>query len=268
VFVTVPTGTVKEYSVLYMLAALRNLDYPPDKLTVWFAVTIRYPVDEAYYSRLRNLVCNANLPFDVNIRRVRPTEEEKERWGQYYAIICNMHELRKIFLVGDWDYLWLLGGDNPPPRHTLKRLLKLDADVASAMVYQRPYRGRRYDVEDSIGKDKPYPMFWMYKWTLDELDRADLEPALKEELRKLWINLPMFKAVETTQKFIVRGVSFGSGCSLSTRRVQEYVGYYLAKAGYSSEDLTYMQYVNALGFTSALDTGVHCLHFDPDGRIF
>jgi len=268
VFVAIPTGSIKEYSLLYMLACLRNLDYNHDNLVVWFAVTMRYPDDESYYTRLKNLVGNAALKFEVNILRVRPKLEEKERWGQYYAVICNLHELRKIFLDGDCDYFWLLGGDNPPPRQTLKRLLKADADVASAMIYQRPHRGRELDVNANVAKDKPYPMFWMYKWTLDDIERPDFEPVLKEELRKMWINIPMFKAVETTQRFVVRNVSFGSGCSLSKRRVQEYVGYYLGEAGYASEDLTYMQYVNALGFSSALDTGVHCLHFDPDGRIY
>lgn len=269
-FVAVPTGAVKEYAILYMLASLRNIDYPPDRLTVWFAITLRHPIDDAFYTRVKHLVDAANMPMEVNLLRVRPEEDEKLRWGQYYAVITNLHELRKRFLDGDADYFWLLGGDNPPPRHTLKRLLQLQADVASAMVMQRPHRGRELDATAAaVPKDKPYPMYWVYKWTLNDIDhRKDLEPVLKEALRALWLNIPMFQTIETTQKFVARGVSFGSGCSLSTRRVQEAVGYYLGDAGYASEDITYMQHVHALGFTSAIDTGVHCLHFDPDGRIF
>ena len=265
----VPTGAVKEYAILYMLASLRNLDIEPHTLEAWFAVTMRHPVDEAFHKRLQRLIRNANMPFQVNTLKVRPTEEEKLRWGQYYAVICNLHELRKIFLDGDYTHFWLLGGDNPPPRHALKRLLALKADVASAMVMQRPERGRELDAKAaSVPKDKPYPMYWCYKWTLKDIERKDLEPELKEALRKLWINIPMFRTIETTQKFTARGVSFGSGCSLSTRRVQEYLGYYLGDAGYASEDIMFMQYVYAYGFEGAIDTGVHCLHFDPDGRIF
>jgi len=269
IFIAIPTGAGKEYAALLMLASLRNLDYPPEQLVVWFAVTMRYAVDEAYYTRLRNLVCNANLPFEVNLRRVRPAEEEKERWGQYYAVICNLHELRKIFLDGDCTHFWLLGGDNPPPRNMLRGLLDMDADVASPMIYQRPERGREMDVDDSYPRDKPYPMFWIYHWRLEDMEkRRDLEPKLKEALRAMWLNIPMIKLIVTEKKLVAHGVSFGSGCSLSKRRVQEYAGYYLGEAGYCSEDLTYLQHVNAYGFDTAMNTALRCSHFDPDGRIF
>lgn len=269
-FVAVPTGLLKEYAVLYMLASLKNLDYPHDKLSVNFAVTNRgNSQDDAFRSRLTNLINHSNFPFETSITWVSPTKTEKERWAQYYAVICNLHELRKKFLDGDAEYFWVLGGDNPPPRHCLKHLLKIDADVSSAMIRQRPNRRQDFSAEGVPTVPDAEPIYFVYLWRIADLQkRKDLDPRVKEQLREAWINLPMIHQLKTDRKLTIFNTSFGSGCSLSKRHVIEHCGYYLTRAAYCSEDLSYMQWVQTLGFDSAINTSLHCGHFDPNGALY
>ena len=271
VFLAIPTGVLKEYCTPQMVAALKNLDYPADKLTVYIAVTHRgADYEDVYVRQVRRLVHYAHIPFPVHVVVVRPTEPEKLRWGQYYAVICNLHALRQRFLDGSWDYFWVLGGDNPPARHMLRGLLRIGQDVSSAIIMQRPNRGRELDPDEGMPpKADPYPMFWVYDWHVRDLERRrDLEPTLKEALLALWVNLPMFRLILTDKTFTVHGASFGSGCSLLTRRVLEHCGYYLTEAGYASEDIMFLQHAHAYGFTTGIDLGLHCAHFDPNGAIY
>ena len=255
---------------MYMLAAIQNIDYPKDKLSINFAVTHRNNQEDADFTkRLQQLIDNSQIPFQVNVNIVSPTQDEKERWGQYYAVICNLHELRKQFLDSDNEYFWVLGGDNPPPRQCLNCLLKVDTDVSSALILQRPNREREYDKPDMPKIADPRPMFWMYHWMPSDIQkRKDFEPQLKETLRRAWINLPLLQLIVTEQKRIVYNTSFGSGCSLVKRELLEHVGYYLNESAYCSEDLQFMQWTHALGYSTALNTGVHCGHFDPNGALY
>lgn len=269
VFVAVPTGPIKEYALLYMFAALKNVDYPPDKLTVNFSITYRNSKDDLFIQKFKNLVDAASLPFEVSITINNPSEEEKVRWGQYYAVICNLHELRKQFLDSDFDYFWVLGGDNPPPRHMLHGLLKVGADVSSGMILQRPNREHDFTKPGIPLRVDTRPMFWVYLWHMNDVQkRMDLDPRLKEKLRACWINLPLFQLISISKPMIIRNVSFGSGCSLVKRRVMEYLGYYLVESAYCSEDLSFLQWVHTLGFKTGLDTGLHCGHFDPNGELY
>ena len=270
VFAAIPTGSIKEYAVLYMLASIQNIDYPPDKLTINIAVTNRErPEDREFTKRLQTLIDNSTIPFVTNVTVVTPSSEEKERWGQYYAVICNLHELRKQFLDSDAEYFWVLGGDNPPDRHLLHGLLKSTQDVTSALILQRPLRGRVFDGPGSPPKAMPYPIFWAYHWHINSMyKRKDLEPKLKEALRAAWINLPIFNLIMSEKKLFWTGASFGSGCSLVKREVMEHIGYYLTDAAYCSEDIAFMQWTHALGYTTGFNSQLHCKHYDPNGALY
>lgn len=270
VFIAIPTGAIKEYALLYMFAALKNLDYPTDKLTLNFAVTHRgATVDDLYVDHIKQLASIAGLPYHFSLLTTYPSAEEKERWGQYYAVICNLHELRKKFLDSDADLFWVLGGDNPPPRHMLKGLLKMNADVRSPMIKQRPNRAREFDKPGMPLQADSRAMFWMYMWHMDDVRaRKDLEPQVKEALRNCFVNLPLLRLIRTDKDVVASKVSFGSGCSLVSRDAMEHLGYYLSESAYCSEDLAFMQWIHTLGFSTQLNTALHCLHFDPDGRLY
>lgn len=271
VFIAIPTGAIKEYAALYMLASLKNIDYPNDKLSINIAVTTRKDNkhDLGYTKRLQALIDNAKISFTVTVTNVYPTKNEMERWGQYYAVICNLHELRKQFLDSDNEYFWVLGGDNPPPRHCLKNLLKIGADVNSAAVWQRPNRAKQYHIKGAPVNPEAEPIYFVHLWRMEDVQkRKDLDPRLKEALRKCLINLPMIQQITTDRNLTIYNVSFGSGCSLSKREVIEHVGYYLTEAAYCSEDLSFIQWSQTLGFNNGLNLGLHCGHFDANGVLY
>ncbi len=277
VLLVVPTGSVKEYSLLQMLASIRNVDYPPDKLSLCFALTDREDAASfGFMERAKSLINCSNFPNNLTILKTSCNKEETDRWGQYYAVIKNLHEARKQFLDGDWEYMWLLGGDNPPYRDTLKRLLKADADIANAIVNQRPHRGGYKMVTENKetgvfteGKDTVYPVYWRYSFMPEDVrKRTDLDSRVREAILQAWTNLCYFILVNDNKPSIKRGVSCGSGCQLVKREVLERCGWYMGGHGYHSEDIEFSQYAHLYGFDFAIDTGLHCRHFDPDGAIY
>ena len=214
---------------------------------------------------MRAVINNAGFMNDVTIFTTRIERGEFPRWSQYSAVIKNLHVARKHFLDGDWPYFWLLGGDNPVQRNTLRKLLATDADVVSAIINQRPNRGL------GVFEDHPnavYPVFWRQSFTPDDVrKRTDLDPRVRNALIASWTNLCYFDLVATPVGNTYHNVAFGSGCSLMKRKVLEYAGYYL-DGGYHSEDIAFSQYATRCGFDLALDTTIHCLHFDPNGLIY
>lgn len=268
VYVAVPTGNIKEYASLYMLASLRNIYYPPEKLSINVAITDRGDEkSKGFIKRFRNLVANAEMPFPFHIHVTKPTEQEVKRWGPYCAVIKNLHHLRLDFLDGDADYFWVLGGDNPPESGTLRKLLKLEADVAGALILQRPLRGRQFDPDGDRDANIIKPICWQYVWTPRDVEkRRDLEPKLRHSLLRSWIEMPPMR-ISVTHNELMRECNFGSGCSLAKRTVMEHIGYYLGN-GYHSEDIHFGQWANFLGFTTCLDPNTRCRHFDPDGRLY
>lgn len=252
--------------MLYVLASIRNLDYPSDKLDLCFCITDRETrATLGAVQRMKTVIQNAGFPNNLTIFTTQIEKGEFPRWSQYSAIIKNLHVARKYFLDGDWPYFWLIGGDNPVQRDTLKRLLETDADVVSAIINQRPNRGL------GVFEDNPksvYPVFWHQTiMPRDIRKRQDLDPRVRNMLIHAWTNLCYYDLVQAPVGKTYRRVAFGSGCSLIKRNVLEYGGYYL-DGGYHSEDIAFAQWSTRCGFDLALDTTVHCLHFDPNGLIY
>jgi len=265
VYVAVPTGDCKEYAILYMLASLRNIDYPSDKLKLNFAVThLGNKSSEQFLARLRKLVSASNFQSDIAIHVTYPTLKDMERWGPYYAIIMNLHLMRLDFLDSDFEYFWLLGGDNPPPRDTLKDLFKLKADVASAVINQRHAKIKKWDMDENL----VYPVYWTYLWTLEDLEPLNLEPELKEVLRTAWREFCFLDTTPPEGVRVLHNVLFGSGCSLIKKHVLEYLGYVLGSGGTHSEDLHFCNLANLRGYDTALSLDVRCMHFDNNGKVY
>lgn len=263
IYVGVPTGDNKEYAMLYMLATLRNVDYPPKHISLHVAVThLGNEASDRFLQRVRMLVEAANFPYPAEVHVTYPTLADMDRWGPYFAIIMNLHELRVDFLRGTDDYFWLLGGDNPPPRPTLKKLLRMKSDVASALVNQRFVRIKQMRMDHS----KQYPVYWGRAWELEDMDELNLEPALREELRTAWTEF-MFLA-KIKGEGIMHNVVVGSGCSLIKRKVYEHLGYVLGSGGTQSEDLHFCQLARLEGFDVAVDMDTRCLHFDQNGKMY
>ncbi len=261
-----------------MLASIRNVDYPSEKLHLCFALTDREDrASVGFLERAKRLIENSNFHNDITILKTNGSDEDVRRWGQYWAVIKNIHEARKLFLDGNFEYFWLLGGDNPPFRNTLKKLLEQSSDVACAIINQRPLRGGYKEVKLQKdgryieGKNTVYPVYWKYSVLPDEIrGRRDLDPRVREAILQAWLNLCYFEiAGESGEEgHILKGnVCCGSGCQLVKRKVLEYMGYYIG-AGYHSEDIEFGQYAHLYGFDFTIDTDLQCRHFDPNGMIY
>jgi hypothetical protein len=252
-----------------MLASLRNIDYPKSKLSINFAVTDFQNAESAQFiEHLKSLLSAGHFNCETSIQTTQPSMDDYERWGPYYAVILNTHALRLSFLRGKYDYFWLLGGDNPPPRGTLKKLLGTDADLTSGCINQREKQCKKFEMETS--PTLRYPIYWRYIWTPKDLeDDPSLEPKLKSMLRQAWLEFSFLDTPpQKPDEHVIRNCVFGSGCSLIKREVLEYVGYALGSGGTHSEDLHFCNHVNLRGFDVALNLDAPCLHFDEDGKVY
>lgn len=260
VFVGIPTGPPKRYALAYMFAALQNLDWENWELHI--ASTVYrggYRPDDGFQDSLRKFIDAVDVGVDVTVHRCPLDEQEML---PYVPVLRNLALLRGVFLDGDCDYFLLLGGDNPPPRSTVKRLLSLEADVACGLVYQRPYQG--------IG-NMAYPLVYTYSWTLDELP-DDLPPHLVGEFRKAWrasmFYLPLYLDTEWQTKGVIDRFTSGSGCTLIKRKVLENIGFYLPWSQYHSEDINFFTWSHYLGFSTKCDLDFHVPHHDEDGSAY
>jgi hypothetical protein len=243
-----------------MLAALENLDYT--NLELHFAVTQYqdgFKSNGDFLDTLYGLLHALRLPYDVNVHLCPLMEQDMV---PYQPVLRNLALLRGQFLDGDCDYFLLLGGDNPPPRVTIHHLLRLDADVACGLVYQRPYRG--------LG-NMAYPLVYTYSWTLDEIPDT-VPPHVMEELRKAWrasmFYLPLYLDTEWSTLGVIDRFTAGSGCTLIRREVLENVGFYLPNSSYHSEDINFFTWAYYLGYTTRCDVGFHVPHHDDSGEAW
>jgi len=265
VFIGIPTGPSKLYSTYYMVAALANLDWP--NMVIHWAVTGGHdnPVFHNFRARLTKLMEAVQWPEGVTwtIHYV-PLDKEK-RFRNFGPILANKTVLRDAFLDSDADYFLLLGGDNPPPRMALKRLMKVGADVSIATCYQRP------NVDNICGI---YPLVWRYLWLPSELEQyPDIEPENREELRLAWLHCPAIINVsfdpQWNRKKEIWMITGGDGCALIKRKVLEMVDWGVTPdQAYHSEDVHFMSSAVWYGFTTACATDLHCPHMDVNGMVY
>ena len=276
VFVGICTGPSKEYAMHYMVAALRNLDC--GNMEIHWAVTdFGNNESTVYLQRLKQLMgtvkwsCPVHIhttPYDLtraptHLRNYGQNKVGEEQYGSYDFVLRNLRLLRGIFLDGDCNYFLEVGGDNPPPRDTVNRLMKLDADAAFGTCYQRPKRD-----EDKT----TYPLVWTYTWSLKDLDQYNLEPVVKEQLALAFTNTPFVVPIYTHNNWreidYISPYAGGTGIVLIRRAVLERVGWRLPTSLYFSEDLYFCHQCNAHGYKTVGDLKFHCPHFDESGMMF
>jgi hypothetical protein len=181
----------------------------------------------------------------------------------YDFVLKNLRLLRGTFLDGDCDLFLEVGGDNPPPRETVKRLLKLDADAAFGTCYQRPVR-------DAEGLS--YPLVWAYTWLLSDLEKYELEPLLMEKFRLAFTHtcfmVPLYGLKDWRSMSYVEPYAGGTGMVLIRRRVLERVGWHLPPSGYFSEDLCFCHQCVVHGYKTVGDLKFHVPHFNEDGVTY
>lgn len=267
VFIGIPTGPPKLYSTYFMVAALANLDY--ENLDIHWATTgaLTGTKFQEYRQRICKLVEGVKWKETVNntIHYVVISPEEHQM--AYGPILKNKQLLREKFLDSDAEYFLLLGGDNPPPRRAIKRLMEVDADIAMGTCYQRPGQ------DDVCGV---YPLVWYYLWLpsdLERLEREGLDAANLEELRLAWLHCPLLMNVKHDPNWrrsrTLWNITGGDGCALIKRRVLEMIDWSVAPSqAYHSEDIHFMSLALFYGFTTACATDLHVAHMGEDGVMY
>jgi hypothetical protein len=278
VFIGIATGPAKDYAMHYMVAALRNLDY--ENMEIHLAVThFGNSESDRYLERLKYLMHSVEwkCPWTIHVTHlsitgpkdfVRLDPNPNGNGGTIVAcfdiILKNLRKLRGVFLDGDYDYFLEVGGDNPPPRDTIKRLLEHKVDVAFGMCYQRPGRDE--------GFRQGTPLAWVYSWRMKDLDKYNLPHIMREKFKLAFANapfvIPLFTVKNWKRLKKLRFCASGTGMVLIRRDVLKKVGWRLPWSRYASEDLGFCHQANVHGFSTLLDLKFHVPHFHEDGTVF
>jgi hypothetical protein len=270
IFIGICTGPSKDYAMHYMIAALRNLDCADMELH-WAVTDFGDTKSTVYLQRLKALMSTVEWKCPVYIhttffdtkRQPIYTREVAGETAAYDLVIKNLRLLRGKFLDGDCSYFLEVGGDNPPPRDTVNRLMKLNTDVAFGTCYQRPSRD---------GEKNCYPLVWEYTWTLKDLDKFNLEPIVKEKLALAFTNTPFVVPIYARKNWkklkYLKPYAGGTGMVLIKREVLERVGWRLPPSLYFSEDLYFCHQCNAHGYSTVGDLTFHVPHMDENGLTF
>lgn len=280
VSVCIPTGVSKSYALSYMVAALEQLEW--DNLELHWAVTDTGHIEmEAYALRIKTLMQNSLFKHPWTIHMVHITEEQ--RLIGYAPVVANKKHLRDVFLDGDAEYFFMVGGDNPPYRTGIKRLMRFNKDVAFGASWQRPAR-------DAYNPAAVYPMVWTYAWTMKDIERYHFEPRVKAQFRKAFLNGTLYIPLHTRPNWRrlrrLDGAIGGDGNCLIKRRVVENVPWILpgewrrpgttmtfgmeggGNPGYHSEDLHWFNNVTALGYSTVCDLRYRVMHMHDDGSVY
>lgn len=271
IFIGICTGPSKEYAAHYMIAALRNLDW--DNYEIHWAITdFGDGKSSQYITDLKNLSSTVRwkgpvyfhtTQYDMKQVPVFMRENDDGSVASYDYVLRNLRLLRGKFLDGDCDYFLEVGGDNPPPRETVKRLMRHNVDAAFGTCYQRPER----DVDG-----ESYPLVWSYTWSMKDLEKFNLEPVVLEKLKLAYSCTPFVVPVYALNDWknisTLSPCASGTGMVLIKRPVLEKVGWHLPPNFYFSEDLYFCHQLNGHGFSSLADLKFHVPHFDSNGRIY
>lgn len=271
VFIGIATGPAKEYALHQMVASLRMLDWQNLEIH-WSTTHFNNAKSERYKQQLIDVMHTVDWQCDWSVHttyieyvdNVKNIPRQPNKKAYYDPVVKNLRKLRGTFLDGDCDYFLELGGDNPPLRNTVKHLLGLNADVAFAVCYQRP----REERSNPVG----FPLVFVYTWTLEELERFQLDPYLMGKFKLAWANMPMLIPLKLVKNYkrkrYLTEFASGTGCVLIKRHVLERVGWRLPPSRYASEDLYFCHQCHLHGFKLKIDMKFFCPHYHEDGMVY
>jgi len=248
-----------------MAAMLANLDY--QNMEIHWAVTAGYfepTIWDNFITRIRKLMEAIEWPRTVKWHIHKNKIRLRQMLQNYQAILLNKDLLRDLFLDSDCEYFLLLGGDNPPPRRAIKRLLKCKADVAIGVCYQRPGVDKKAGV---------YPLVWRYLWHPWELKEEEFETDTLKELKLAWIHCPSIMNISFNPRWKKRRNQYiicgGDGCALIRREVLEMIDWGVTPTiSYHSEDIHFHSLALWYGYTTCVATDLHVPHMHKDGLVY
>jgi len=164
--------------------------------------------------------------------------DRREDWNR--VSLERARELIRQFALNDFpsDHLWFVDADNPPPRDALIRLLSLDADIASGLLYQRMQNG-----------EETHPLIYEYPGP------PPSDPILHQGWEKIG---PLGLKDVKGKTGVVDADATGFGCILIRRRVFE--GIPFQSGLMNSEDTEFCHRARLAGFTLKVDLDLHVPH--------
>jgi hypothetical protein len=259
VTIVIPTGPPKAYAFPFVVASLRDMDY--DNFDVVFAFTNLEGNSGAERGYLVNQLNAQPTDFKWNIIDTKLTKAMAAT--PYLPIVMNRRALRNWFLDNGGDYMFMVGGDNPPTRNAINRLLKLQVDCALGISYQRPGA--------DVITGGVYPMMWKPIYHPREVfdKHPELEPINRQQITKAYFRAnflePVYSDEEWMKKDRIDSVTGGDGNCLYSRRVLETIGWTYPSDYYVSEDIQFFNTALLLGFTTACDPKYHVPHHIEKG---
>jgi hypothetical protein len=271
ILVAVFTGPPKRYALLDMVASVKNLDY--SNYDVLFSVTMRPDYDsEGFLSEVKAML--SYLPEKVKWEVATTPTPPEDLYVTYKVAVSNRQTVRSRFLDGDYDYLLLCGGDNPPSRDAIKRLLKLDADAALGVSWERPGKMIKVNPSDSdqmLRVRKSHPMLWSLLWTPDDIygKYPELEPKVREAIKRTFISSTFvmpFTADPNWRKYkVATNLVGGDGVALYSRNFLERIGWSMPTWSKHSEDIHALVEAHEMGLKVVTDLKYHVRHLNEDG---
>jgi hypothetical protein len=163
--------------------------------------------------------------------------EDNPRTTHYWNLADKHNEARRMALEGGFDALFFVESDMILPPHALRKLAKLDTDVAYGLYCNR--HGWRQ---------------WLAFTYIDRTGSVSLSRD-KEKARAYW-----GKPIDT--------MGAGMGCTLIHRRVLEEIEFRVPPKGDVADDWLFSLGCIEKGFRQTHHLGVVCGHISPRGILW
>ncbi len=236
ILIGTPIEEGKAFCLGRLYRALKNLLIPKDHLVgILFMVTLKPSPN--FLRRVHGVakrLGKAKYAFAV----VGKLEDQQESWNRYS--LERARELIRDFAINrfDADYLWFIDTDNPPPKEALTRLLGLDADIVSGLIYQRMRNG-----------EETYPLIYEYP----------RPPPSDPMLRPGWEKIGPLKLKDIRGKEgVIDADAVGFGCCLIRRAVFKEIAFQSGLR--NSEDTEFCHQARLKGYGIKVDLELHIPH--------
>lgn len=238
-----PTSDHKRYCIQQYLESVKNIDYDN-----YDFVLVDNSQANDYFRELQSYGVKVVKSPYVEPARVRITD--------------SRNLLRKMFLEGDYDYLFSLEQDVVPPKDVLKRLLSHNLPVVSGVYYNiftNPQRGTQ----------ETRPLVWV---SPSEQEIEDIKLGKKGQIPQQKLLSGEWRPSEMTAQLSVEEVRLpkliearqtGVGCMLIRRNVMEKIQFRHGEGGF--DDVYFCDDVIANGWKVMVDTSVKCEHLVQPG---
>jgi len=241
ILIGIPIEESKAFCLNRLYHSLKNQLIPEGCLVgILFMVTLKPSVG---FLNHVNYVAKCLGKAKYAFAGVGRLEDQRENWNR--ESMERARELIRHFALTEYpsDYLWFADADNPPPKPALTRLLGLDADIASGLLYQR-----------MRNSEETYPLIYEYPGP----------PPKDPMLRPGWEKIGPLKLKNIEgKKGVIEADAVGFGCCLIKREAFKDIPFQSGLM--NSEDTEFCHQARLRGYRIKVDSGLHVPHLLGEG---